>query len=203
MPLVGDRREVGVRNRPASTFVVVAATAALFLVAGVVATVASDEQAARPEQVQRREAVDYLTAVEPLARDAGRVIQLGMKPGVEELRQERRSAGALARAAASWERETLDVRDRWRDVDPPPELVAAHETFLRALEGYAATAATLGAAAQAPRSERSQLLDEAVAGGERSDDVWDEAAAQVQGHLRALGEPTVTWLPGGTPAQSP
>ncbi len=44
--------------------------------------------------------------------------------------------------------------------------------------------------------ERGPFTDLAASEGERADDLWDDAASDVQGHLRSLDLDPVTWLSG-------
>ena len=135
----------------------------------------------------------YVAAIEPLARNGGRIVIEGLRAGIGDL--QRGDDADLPRRSVAWERELGAVRDDWAALVPPGGLRAAHRRFLAAFDGYLDAAADFHEATLAEGNRRERLLRATIDGGEASDAVWDEAAAATQARLRELGLPTVTWLP--------
>lgn len=139
-------------------------------------------------------ALEYLEAVKPLAQEGGRVVQHGMKPAVTQLQKPDGEHEEQARLAPSWVQTMTDLRERWAEVTAPGELAEAHAGFLAAWDLYRQAAEALRDAS-ADEARRDELVDEAIAFGERGDDAWNEAAAIAQDLLVAAGEHPLAWLP--------
>jgi hypothetical protein len=142
----------------------------------------------------RGEVTIYLDEVEPLAKQGGEVVALGLKPGITDLRQGRARTGPDR--ANAWLADLEAVRVDWARRIPPEKLSPAHDLFIDGLDGYIEVATVLSEAASLPVARRGELLDRAVTLGESSDDIWDRAAGIVQMRLHELQMNTVSWLPG-------
>lgn len=158
---------------------------------------ASPSEPAAPPSVSPEQLAavhDYLDEVQPIAREAGRVVQEGMKPAITELSDPEGDHQQQAQGAPGWRAAMETAREDWGATTPPPALRAAHELFLDALETYTEAAERLGEAAT-DDDRRATLVEEAIELGTRGDDLYDRAAGIVQAHLVAGGEDPVTWLP--------
>jgi hypothetical protein len=136
----------------------------------------------------------YADALQPLASDAGRVVELGLKEGLQQVASTKGPDPALARSARSYRRQLTGVADRLAALDTPGTLDDGG--FAAAILGYAEAAAMLERAALVPASRRQPLLDEITWTGRAADEQWDAAAQSVQDHLRQVGLPPAAWLPG-------
>jgi hypothetical protein len=147
---------------------------------------------------QRAALQAYLDALHPIAVDAGRVVELSIKPGVTEL-ESRTPKPDLAGRAAGWQRQLAGVDDRLAALDPPIELVDATDRMRAAVAGYKGIAAAVEDAAGLAATQRREAGAEARRQGETSDDIWDEGALLIQQRAAALSLPAVSWLPDGKP----
>ena len=149
-----------------------------------------------PTTVAERRALErFEEEMEAIAKEGGRVIQLGLKAGIGELdRGEEGEPEAFAERARAWEAELRGYRRDLAALDVPPFLRSTEPKRLEAMDGYIEIARMLSEAAFVTGDERDALLDEAVETGERADDVWEEADAAITHHRRRLGL-TVTTLP--------
>lgn len=137
----------------------------------------------------------YLAELEPIAKDAGRVVQLGLKAGITDIGRSRYGDDVLIGMAEGWAVELGTLREELAAVTPPEGLAEAHLVFVAAFDGYLETADTLAAAAHGPEADRGELARQAAAQGRAADDLWDEGAALVQAGATRSGEPSIPWLP--------
>jgi type II secretory pathway pseudopilin PulG len=128
----------------------------------------------------------YQAAIDPLARDGGRVVAQGLKLGVTDIGQSRFTDEELVTMAAGWVHELEGVRDSFAKTPAPVFLADAKWHYDHALTEYVTTAKTLGAAAQAHGDQRASLVALAVSLGEESDAVWNRARGIVQREERRL-----------------
>lgn len=145
----------------------------------------------------------YLAEVEPIAKDAGRVVQLGLKAGITDIGESKYDDRVLIGMADGWAGELETLREQLTAVTPPRSLADAHGRFVQAFDGYLAVAATLGEAARAPSAERPALVDQAAQRGEAADDTFDRGAAALQARANDLDLPTISWLPQPTQGDDP
>lgn len=162
----------------------------------ITATASPSEPAASPSvgPDQLAAAHAYLDAVQPIAQEAGRVVQEGMKPAIAELLDPDGDHEQQAQGARGWLAAMDTAREDWAAVTPPQALRDAHMLFLDALDTYAEAADRL-AMAGADDDRRTTMTEEAIDLGTRGDDLYDRAAWIVQDHLVAGGEDPLTWLP--------
>lgn len=169
--------------RPRRRWLVVAAALAGFLVAagitGGVLLLGDDGDAE-----QREAMLEYAAGIDQVARTAGSVIELEMKPAIADIEAGEGRAGFAER----WADDLADLRAGLAEQEPPPGAEDAHDGFLAALDSYAETAGHLAEAADADdTAARDRALDEAVARGERSDQRWNAAREQLEATLREHG----------------
>ena len=136
----------------------------------------------------------YVEALEPLAREAGRIVELGLKDGLQQVSAAAAVDPTLTRSARSYQRQLATVRDNISALETPTGL--DDSGFVAAVNGYIAAAGALERAAQVPAAQRAPLVDDVTAQGRAADDLWDAAAKRVQTHLAGVGLETVPWLPG-------
>lgn len=139
-------------------------------------------------------ATTYLDALEPLAEDAGFVVENGLKLGITDIGQRRYDDETLREMPVAWGRMLGETREGVAALTPPDALAEAHQRFLEAMDSYGEVATLLAEAARLP-GDRDEAIARAAAQGELSDQVWNAGAVIVQDHLRSLGAETVYWLP--------
>lgn len=144
---------------------------------------------------QRADTVAYFTALEPLAEDAGRIVELGLKDTLNELDAMPQADPLLARSARSFHRQLGNVRAEIAALDAPEG--ADVSGFTRAVDGYMGVAAALERAANEDAAARGPFIDQVTNGGRAADELWDTAAADLQAHAREVGVQPVAWLPAG------
>lgn len=119
----------------------------------------------------------YAAGVDQVARVAGTILELEMKPALGEVAEQ----APVDIDAQGWADQLAALRDGLADKDPPAGLGDAHAGLLAALDGYVEAAETLGRAAATPdRAERELLLERINELGPAADDQWDTAWAAVQ-----------------------
>lgn len=138
---------------------------------------------------ERRTLVEYEEAIEPILEDGGRVVALGMRPGVADIDEANYDDETLRGMATGWTNEMRRVRERFLEVEPPGFLKEAAEGLERALDEYIETGEALAGAARASGEDRHRFIERAVALGEHADDVYDAAWEVVAGHRARLGMP--------------
>jgi hypothetical protein len=129
----------------------------------------------------------YAEAIEQVALEAGSVIELEMKPGISDVREEVHDPDVLAGFAEHWVADLIRLRDDLRARKPPTELGEAHAGYLAALDGYREVAEILAAAPHERGSARDALLERAMDLGEQTDQVWNSARDQLRARLDAHG----------------
>lgn len=138
------------------------------------------DRAAAPAASSDRfeEAVAYRDDVEPLLKDGGQVVGMGLKPGVADVANERYGQEVLVSMAAGWADELGGIRAEVGAIEPPRFLAETHWLFLQSLDGYTNAALALKAAAAAEdTARRDELVDLAATLGEAADRLYDRAAA--------------------------
>lgn len=175
-------------SRPA-VMAIVALTAAVLAFA-LVSSLRGPSVAAQQAALQ-----SYLRDLEPIAVDAGRVLELNVKPALDEL-EARQPAPGLARRAQDWRRQLDGIGDRLAALQPPGEVTAANDLFREAIAGYSAIANDVAVAANQQRAQRASVAAAARKRGADTDEVWDAGARLIQERRAALSMPKVAWLPG-------
>lgn len=185
MSLLGPHR----RDR-VSVSVLLGAAVAGMLVAGMafgITRVVSRDREDPLTASKRRSFLSYEEAIRPLAREGGKVVQLGMKAGVTDIREGSYSNETLAGMASGWTAEMTEVRRRFGAVPAPSFLAEAKSLYLQALDQYVTTGEVLKRAALAAEPDRASLVTKAVSLGEGADEIYDRAEALLDEHRARFG----------------
>jgi hypothetical protein len=147
----------------------------------------TESPATRDEQ--RAALAAYLDRIEPLGKTGGRVVQLGLKSGLDDLAHQRAAAATLRRRAAGWIRELENVRDAFAAAaaDAPTFVADAARLYRQALGQYVETARTFVTATLATGPARDHLITRTASLGEAADGVYDRARAMVDRERTRLG----------------
>lgn len=129
----------------------------------------------------------YEEAVEQAVQDGGFVVTQGLQPGVADIAEGAYDDEALVTMASGWLTSIERVRGELAAVEPPEFLAEADRLFDEALAGYVEVARTLLAAAEASGDDRAALIEEVPVLGERADEQWNAAQAELDRHRERLG----------------
>jgi hypothetical protein len=127
--------------------------------------------------------------------DGGRVVQLEMKPSLDQLRAGSISTPEALRRADAWKRALAKVRSDVVALAPPAFLRDMERRWLAAIDLYAQIPDLFVQAARASSDNRAPLLDAAENAGKRADDLFDRASERMQFHRRRLGLGPTSKLP--------
>lgn len=159
--------------RPRRIRVAVAGVTALTLGAALAATFATHSDGASDQRV--RDASAYQSAIAPILRAGGEVIELGMKPGLREIAQAQRISAELRSRVASWGRSVTGVKARFDAVPVPVGLERIQAEYDGALTAYLRVADDLRAAVETAGAGRGTALARAAADGSAADRLYDAA----------------------------
>lgn len=175
------------------------ATAAVAAGVAVGAVACSGGGLSSPPALERSDLAAYEHSVVPIVTDGGRVVELGMKPGIEDLeRLHIVPARVIASEGDGWLRSLVEVRRRLAQVHAPARLQAVTHWFLLALSGYADAARSFAQAARSQGSAREAALRRGVASASAADRTYDQGAALLQSIRRSLGLRPSASFPGGS-----
>lgn len=182
---------------PRRTLVAVAAVA----VAGAAMAILLDSGPSSPPAgpvVQRPALLAYESQILPVVQDGGRVVQLGMKPALDNLRSQQAAPGAdIAQQAAGWIASLRSVKGKVALLPAPAGLSSARRSFLQALDEYILAAMAFRAAALAePGAARSQLVAKGIGYARQADTTYNRGAAVLQQARTSLGLPANPNFPG-------
>ena len=136
----------------------------------------------------RAQITAFERGMDPLAVQAGQIVQEGMKPAVTDLDHDHVTPPAfIAHEADGWLSTLRDVRGRMSKVPTPRALVAARTPILASLDLYIEAATTFKAAALAPAASRAALVQRGIQQATRADHVFDQGAIVIQRARRAVG----------------
>jgi hypothetical protein len=144
---------------------------------------------------------DEITAFEAAINEPiqhwGKVEVLGMRPAIFDLR---RGAGvpatAIAQEAREWQKGLAQIGRQFDSVRAPSSESQALHLFKRALADYVNAAALVERATAAePGTARNALLDQAIAGAQHGDCVYDDGAVAIQQARQQAGLPTTIDYP--------
>jgi len=161
----------------------------LTLAVVIAAFVASSWPGAHPApRATRAQIAAFERVVDPLAAQAGQVVQEGMKPAVTDLDHDHVTPPAfIAHEADGWLATLHQVRTDMAKTPAPRALVAARTPILASLDLYIQAAETFKAAALAPAGSRAAIVQRGIAQATRADQVFDQGAIVVQRARRAAG----------------
>lgn len=139
--------------------------------------------------------VEYADGIHEVALAAGQIIEFEMKPGITDIRERAYDDEVLQGFSDRWAADFADLRDGLQEVTPPPGAEESHRLYVAALDGYRQTALLFSEAVQVPDDQREEVLEEAIAEGEATDEVWDEGQDLLAEFLQEHGFEPGRWLP--------
>jgi hypothetical protein len=180
---------------------VLAAAVALLGVAVSVSVAKTTSSSSQPP-LRRAELLAYEDRLLPLVQDGGRVVEQGMKPAMDDLRNQHIvPARVIAQEGDGWVASLTSVRSKVQALPAPHAVSPAQRAFLQALDEYVVAARAFRAAAQtAPGAARNARIDEGVRHAEQADATYDRGAAILQRLRRSLGlraDPNFPEVSGG------
>lgn len=148
----------------------------------------SNEPATSPRQVRV-----YASAVDVLAKDAGRLVVEEIRPRLDDLRAGRVTPEQFRTEAALWRAKFEAARAAIGRLHPTPALRRANALFDVAFRQYAEAMTAFADASAKP--DVGAALDDAIPLATRADHTYDRADTIVQAELRRLGLRTRPTLP--------
>ena len=124
----------------------------------------------------------YVADVKPIIEEGGKVVELGIKPALADYASGKETLGELAIESRAWIIALSGVKRKLAAVPAPPELTAAHATYLRSLDQYLDVAKTLQRASRDRGAKRSEVVRRVTRLGDAADDTYDEAVRLVSEH---------------------
>jgi hypothetical protein len=134
-----------------------------------------------------RDVLAYARAVKPLAKEGGRIVQTGMKPGKAELERGEITPEVFRERAATWRRQMLSVRDQFAAVPAPDRLDPVRKLFDDSLKAYVEAIDAFVVASTRPKAQINDALAAAVPIAQKADSTYDQAVALLKKELRKLG----------------
>lgn len=141
-----------------------------------------------PSPAERRAVVAYNDAIRPLAMEGGRIVILGIRPGIRDLQAGRVSPEAFRSEAEGWRRGMERVRLGFAAVPAPKSLRRAAALFDQSLREYVGAIDAFVAASLSSSGELARALAEAIPIAERADATFDHAKALLKAELERVGE---------------
>ena len=172
----------------------VIATAVVLLGAAVGATAVALVGSAQRRD-DRESYLRYESAVLPLVREGGRVVQQEMKPSIRELGAGEITERMAHDRVAGWRTAFTRLGADLMALDPPGFLGDIERRWTAAVDGYLKIPDLFERAVTQTGDARARLLTEAAAAGESADKLFDDAAAVMQYHRRRLGLGSTSQLP--------
>lgn len=125
--------------------------------------------------------------LDPLVKEGGQVVAMGLKPGVADVTNQRFAPDVLVAMASGWATELEGLRDEVDAIEAPRFLADAHWLYVQSLDGYVHTATAVKAAASAgDEVRRDELIDLAATLGSAADNLYDRAEAALEQHEARL-----------------
>ena len=143
------------------------------------------------EVAEQRDALAaFEKALQPVVDAGAAVVVYGMRPGIVDIYEGNFPDATIVTMSEGWVASMRDARDRFAGIDVPGFLSEAARLYRQSFDEYVATAEGLVAAARAEGEERGSLVSEAAAHGERADDLYEAAQAEVERQRVRLGVPS-------------
>lgn len=136
---------------------------------------------------QRQRVLAYEASVQPLLEDAGRVVALGLRPGVTDISEGAFADDVLVTMARGWVAQLVEVRRALAEIPVPAEIRREAALLRRSLDQYVAAGEKLLAGAKTRGDQRAVLVDEAAVLGERADATYDRARSEIDAVRRRFG----------------
>jgi hypothetical protein len=135
----------------------------------------------------------YASAVDLLAKEAGRLVVEEIRPRLTDLREGHVTPAQFRTESDLWRIKFEATRSALDRLHPTPELERAARLFDEAFRQYGAAMIAFSNASRQP--DLAAAITAAVPLAERADRTYDRADALVQAELRRLGVPTSPTLP--------
>ena len=172
----------------------IVATAAV-LVGGALGATAVALVGSAQRRDDRKAYLRYESAVLPIVREGGRVVQQEMKPSIRELGGNEITQKTAVDRAAGWRAVFTRIGADLIALDPPGFLGDIGRRWSIAVDGYLKIPDLFDQAAKQTGSARAALLAQAAAAGDSADKLFDDAAGVLQYHRRRLGLGSTSQLP--------
>lgn len=140
-------------------------------------------------------AAAYAATVQDVALAAGAILEMELKPGITDLREQAFPDDVLRGFSDRWADDLGTLHDRLVDVPVPAGGDEAHALLLDALDRYRDVALILSGASEFSGHEREAALQRAIQLGRAADQAWNRARDLLAEHLRAVGLDPSLWLP--------
>lgn len=148
----------------------------------------SEIQSVPPEiRAQRSALATFEDALAPVVDEGAATVVYGMRPGINDIYDQRFDDATLTTMAEGWVEATQRTRDRFEALEAPAFLAETADLYRQSFDAYHETARALLAAAQAGGEERTALITQAAEHGTRADDLYDAAKAGMAQHRQRLG----------------
>lgn len=141
-----------------------------------------------PEVAEQRQALTaFLDKLEPVTTVGAATVVYGMRPGINDIYDQRFDDETLVTMAAGWVKAMERAGRDFAAIEPPSFLSEATRLYAASFDAYLETARALHAAAGATGQERADHIAIAGEHGTRADRLYDAAKAEVQRHRERLG----------------
>lgn len=156
---------------------------------GVLSVVVSQRSSlpGRALESERRAFARYERAVDRAVEEGGFVVTQGMQPGVADIAGGALPDATLVTMAKGWRDSMERVRARLGAVEPPAFLREAARAYDAALAAYVEVAEALLRGAEARGAEWAALIEKVPPLGDRADQLWERAQAELERHRARLG----------------
>ncbi|MCA1833971.1 MAG: hypothetical protein ABR548_04340 [Actinomycetota bacterium] len=129
----------------------------------------------------------YVETIKPLAKEGGRVVIEGVRPGLSDLVNGRITGETFRSQAKGWRGELEQVRVGFAAAKIPDKLARAAQLFDTSLRGYVAAIDAFVAASFSVGEPLKTAIKSAVPLAERADKTYDEATAILEKERKRVG----------------
>lgn len=140
-----------------------------------------------------RLAIDaYTTAIQPHAREGGRIVVQLIRPALGDLEAGRTTAEDFRAQAASWKQQVQRVREGFASAPVPSSLRETAKLFDESLRGYVNAIDAFVQASFKTGDELKSAVTAVVPIAERADQTYDRAVALLRKERKRAGLPETT-----------
>lgn len=136
---------------------------------------------------QRDAFTEFEEALTPITERGAATVVYGMRPGIDDIFTGNIDDETLVTMSEGWVTAMESARDDLAAVEVPGFLSETGDLYRQAFDEYVETARALHAAAGATGDQRSELITTAAEHGNRADDLYDRAQAELRRHRQRLG----------------
>jgi hypothetical protein len=131
----------------------------------------------------------YIETLRPLAKDGGRVVVEGVRPGLSDIERGRVTGAVFRSRAQAWRSEMERVQTGFAATPPPARLKPAAALFDESLRGYIAAIDRFVMASYKTGDALKAAITAAVPTAEQADKTYDRAIALVNAERKRVGLP--------------